>query len=129
MTGTARELLNFFEKYYGERYSGEFLYAMTGYLNGHSEAFYKAAAEVMIKRFSRCHGKAPGPAEIERHMDEIMNSMPRPPSVPVPEIVITDEDRAAGLEFVGEIMAILRAKKNAPLAKPLANAAAGWGGR
>ena len=129
MTGTARELLNFFEKYYGEKYSGDVLDAMLGYLDGYSDAFYKAAAEVMIRRFSRCYGKAPCPADIERHMDEIMNSMPRPPSVPAPEPVITDEDRAAGLEFVGEIMALLRAKRNAPLAGPLAGAMSGWGGR
>ena len=78
----AKGLMVFFEMYYGEKYSGAFLEATAAYLSGRKEAYYKAAAEVIVKRFSRVYGKAPGPAEFEKHMDEILAAMPKPPALP-----------------------------------------------
>jgi len=126
MNGTAKELLGFFEKYYGERYSGMVLEAMAEYLDGRSPAFYKAAAEVMIKRFSRSYGKSPCPADIERHMDEIEAAMPKPEYLPEPDQNLTDGERAEVLEILAEISIRLRAA-NGPMAGPLAGAASGWG--
>ena len=82
MIGTAKQLIEFFEKYYGEKYSGVVFDTMISYLSGYTANFYKATAEVMVKRFSRVFNKAPGPAEIEKHWDEISASIPRPVYLP-----------------------------------------------
>ena len=128
MKWTVRDLLDFFEEYYGEKYAGTTLGVMTDYLDGHSDAFYRAAAKVMTKRFSRSYGKSPCPADIERHMDEIEAAMPKPEYLPEPETGMTREERA---EIVGNLLAearrILGTQKTAPMAKPLAGAASVWG--
>jgi len=71
---TFKELLGFFENYYGEKYTGIFLDVMTDYLNGYPENYYKVVATVLVKRFSRIYNKVPDPAVIEKNIDEI-NSM------------------------------------------------------
>jgi hypothetical protein len=81
---TMRELLAFFEGFYGEKYTGVFLEVMTSYLDGYSADFYRAAAAVLAKRYPRGYGKAPGPAEIEKHKEEILAVMPRPAALPEP---------------------------------------------
>ena len=83
---TMKELLTFFEGYYGEKYSGFFLDAMTAYLFNRSEAFYKATANVLVKRFSRTYGKVPGVAEIERNLSEILDTMPKVKALPEPDV-------------------------------------------
>ena len=115
MTRTARELLNFFEKYYGEKYAGAASDAMIGYLDGYSDAFCKAAAEVMIKRFSRCYGKSPCPADIERHMDEIKAAMPKPKALPEARPEMTDADMARGREWVAELKRIVAGRFKRPV--------------
>ena len=80
---TLRELLTFFEGFYGEKYSGVFLDTMTAYLDGSSSDFYRATASVIVKRFSRTFGKVPGPAEIENNMSEILETMHKPVLLPV----------------------------------------------
>ena len=115
MTGTVRELLNFFEKYYGERYSGKFLDAMLGYLDGYSDEFCKAAAEVMVKRFSRSYGKSPCPADIERHMDEIKAAMPKPKALPEARPEMTDEGMARGREWVAELKGVVARRFKRPV--------------
>lgn len=68
---TVKELLAFFENYYGEKYTGMFLDVMTEYLDSYSEEFLSAIAKVMVSRFSRIYNKAPCPADINKNMDEI----------------------------------------------------------
>ena len=107
---TLKELLNFFENYYGERYSGVFLEAMTGYLSGKSPEFYEAAAEVMIKRFSRIYNKVPGIAEIEKHLEEIKGELSWKPTKALPE---SKESHYAdsNINFLDELMKRIKNKK------------------
>ena len=83
---TLRELLAFFEGYYGEKYSGVFLDVMTGYLSELSPRYYKPIAEVLVKRFTRAYGKAPSPAEVEMHMEEIKGLILMPKYLPEPDL-------------------------------------------
>jgi len=122
MTWTVKELMGFFEKYYGERYSGPALGVMTGYLDGYSADFLKATADVMIKRFSRCYGKAPCPADIERHMDEIMAAMPKPERLPEPGFEMTREERMDTLgRLLDETRRLLNTGKAEPMTRTLTN--------
>ena len=82
---TVRGLLNFFENYYGEKYSGVFLDAMASYLDNCSEDFLKSCANVIIMRFSRIYNKVPDPSIIEKHMDEIIALLPKSEPLPEPE--------------------------------------------
>ena len=82
---TAKELLRYFENYYGEKYSGIFLDTMISYLDGYSEVFLQTSAKVIIKRFSRIYNKAPDIAIFEKNMEEIISAMPKPVSIPEPE--------------------------------------------
>jgi len=125
MTATVKGLLDFFESYYGEKYSGAFLEATAAYLDGSSADFCKAAAEVMIRRFSRSYGKSPCPADIERHMDEIVGAMPGPAAIPEPEVPATAEEKARGASVLEEIMRRLRANRTAPMAGTLERALTG----
>ena len=111
---TIRELLTFFENYYGEKYSGVFLEVMAGYLNNSSPAFRKAAAAVMIKRFSRSFGKSPGPAEFEQHMKEILGAIPRPAALPEPVPEITEKERAENRKRVEDFLGSLGSRKRGP---------------
>ena len=81
---TSQNLLNFFENYYGEKYSGVFQAAILEYLSDASPSFLKAAAEVVTKRYSRSFGKSPDIAVIELHFDEIIATMPKPKMLPEP---------------------------------------------
>jgi len=96
---TIRGLLTFFENYYGEKYSGVFLDAMAGYLKNSSPDFRKAAATVIIKRFSRSFGKSPGPSEIEQHMKEILQAIPRAPSLPERKPEMTEVEKKESREM------------------------------
>ena len=125
---TAKGLMGFFESYYGEKYAGTTLGVMTDYLDGHSDAFYKAAAKAMTKRFSRSYGKSPCPADIERHMDEITSLMPRPEPLPEPGLEMSRDERMETLgRLLSEVGSLLRSDRLAPMAKPLAGAMSGWG--
>jgi len=116
---TAKGLLRFFENFYGEKYAGDVLSTMTAYLDGRSEDFLKAAADVMVMRFSRCYGKSPCPADIERHMGEILDAMPRRTYIPEPRPELTEEDMAVGLGILDEIRRDLKSHSTA-MAKNLA---------
>ena len=110
-----RELLNFFEDYYGEEYAGALLEAMTVYLDGCISEFYLAVKKVMVLRFSRIYNKAPGPAEIERHMEEINSvfaAMPKP-LLPEPAAEYATPEEAA--EWLKDIKGML-SKGTGPLA-------------
>jgi hypothetical protein len=102
---TMRELLVFFEGLYGEKYAGVFLEVMTSYLDGYSADFYQAAAVVLVKRYSRSYGKAPGPAEIEKNKEEILAVMPKPAALPEPaEEKATPEQAEAFLKKMREML-------------------------
>jgi hypothetical protein len=92
---TLRELLSFFESYYGEKYSGVFLDVITSYLEGRSSGFYQAAAKVIVKRYSRIYNKVPDVAEIEKNKDEILETIEQPVLLPeYPMRERSDEDIA-----------------------------------
>jgi predicted amidophosphoribosyltransferase len=80
-----RDFLIFCENYYGEKYDGIQRDVMSEYLDGKPERFFDAAAYVLVKRFSRAARIAPGPAEIEKYLDEILDTIPVPVSLPKPE--------------------------------------------
>jgi len=101
---TTRQLLTFFEEFYMARYSDVFLDVMAGYLEKLSPAIRQAAATVIVKRFSNAFGKLPGPAEIENHMAEIVDAMPKPKFLPGFFREISDEEREEGKEFLEKIL-------------------------
>jgi hypothetical protein len=90
---TRREFITFCEEYYGEKYEGMTLAVMDGYLDKKSELFLDYAAAVLTMRFSRTNRIAPGPAEIERHLDEILDCISRARESPEPREHIGDEER------------------------------------
>jgi hypothetical protein len=106
---TAKSLLLFFESYYGEKYTGAFLDVMTSQLSEYAEEFLDAAAKVIVKRYSRSYNKAPGMAEIEANMGEILGAMPRKKELPAPEL--TEEERQRNLEFVERLTQIGKRKR------------------
>jgi hypothetical protein len=111
---TLKELLAFLEGYYGEKYSGVFLDVMVSYLSGGSKEFYKAIAQVIIKRYSRTFNKSPGPAEIEKCLDEIyetVKSIRALIALPEPKQEITKEERQTNMSLVGELLDRLSNKK------------------
>jgi len=107
---TMRELLAFFEGFYGEKYSGIFLDTMTAYLADCSPSFYKATATVIVKRFSRTFGKAPGPAEIELNMNEILQAIPKPVLLPECEPELTESEREDARKMLKNFFDILENK-------------------
>lgn len=119
MTGAARDLLSFFEGYYGEKYSGVFLEVTAAYLENRPPEFYRAAADVVVRRFSRAYGKSPCVAEFEKHLDEIERAMPEPECLPEPAMSITDEERAERLAQLEEFRRAIGRK--GPMSGHLAN--------
>ena len=113
---TAKDLLDIFERHYSDKYSGIFLETTLEYLDGYPADFYRAVAKVMILRFSRIYNKVPGPAEIEKHMFEILDTMPKPTPLPEPKYEISDEEMAECLKVVEEIKQIQKGKTG-PLAE------------
>jgi len=104
MTET-RELMGFFEKYYGETYSGVFRDTMAAYLDGRSADFLRASAQVLVRRFSRTFGRVPGHAEFETHMSEILASMPKRERLPEPRVEpeLSDAEREEFLRGLGKL--------------------------
>jgi hypothetical protein len=113
---TLKNLLIFFENYYGEKYTGVFQSVMLDYLSGYSESFYQAVASVIVKRFSRTFNKAPGLAEIEKHMEEILGMIPKPEALPEP---LPERDYEAHERAMQEIREIFRQKDRGPMADTL----------
>jgi SNF2 family DNA or RNA helicase len=68
--------LIFCENYYGEKYDGIRREIMLNYLDGKTDDFFDSAARVLVTRFSRINRISPGPAEIERYLDEIKSNLP-----------------------------------------------------
>ena len=68
---TIRKLLDYFEGYYGEKYTGVFLEVMTAYLDGYPEKFLDAIAKVVVEKFPRHFNKSPDPAIIEENLPHI----------------------------------------------------------
>jgi hypothetical protein len=117
---TLRNFLAFCENYYGEKYDGVLLDVMQGYLDGHSSEFLDAAANVLIRRFSRTHRKAPGPAEIENNLDEISKMMRKPVCVPEAREKISEDERDLIINGFRELNAMLKSgKKRGPLSEIL----------
>jgi hypothetical protein len=85
--------MRFCENYYGEKYDGVVRDVMDAYLDKKSAQFFDAAAMVLVKRFSRTNRMAPGPAELEKYRDEILDGIPEPSPLPDPEGCISDEER------------------------------------
>jgi ssDNA-binding Zn-finger/Zn-ribbon topoisomerase 1 len=92
--------MRFCENYYGEPYADKRFDVMSAYLDGKSERFFDAAANVLVKRFSRANRISPGPAEIEKYLNEILDLLPEPIALPDPRERISDEER----ERVGEMI-------------------------
>ena len=105
---TLNNLLLYLEQIYNERYSGIFRDTMTSYLAGFSEGFYQAAAKILVKRFSRTYNRAPGPAEFEKNMAEIINAIPFPPALPEPKM--TDDEKLETLQFLNALKKSLKEK-------------------
>jgi len=114
---TVKELLNFFEVYYGEKYTGLFLDTMAEYLKDGTDEFLSAVGKVMVLRFSRIYNKVPCPADIEKYIDEIYKAMSAPNHyLPEPaESAATPEE---ALEWLKEIKEIISGGTG-PTAKPL----------
>jgi hypothetical protein len=108
---TLKGLLVFFENYYGEKYTGVFLQTVTDYLGGHTPDFYKAAAEVLVKRFSRIYNKVPGLAEFETHMDEIKAAKPTQYYLSEPKPEVSDGERAEVGKMADEFIRRAKAKQ------------------
>ena len=107
---TTWELMTFFEEFYGEKYSGVLWDTMMAYLSDRSPDFYKATASVLVKRFSRTFGKVPGPAEIELHMKEIIDAIPKPKFIPDNRPEISEGERETGLKILDELLARFKTK-------------------
>ncbi|MCL2174439.1 MAG: hypothetical protein FWB73_00190 [Treponema sp.] len=74
---TVRGLLDFFENYYGEKYTGVFLEVMTEYLNNFSDDYLEALSKTMVLKYPRSFNKSPDPAILEKYTDEIYNEIER----------------------------------------------------
>ena len=114
---TVKELLTFFESYYGEKYTGLFLDTMTDYLENGTNEFLSAVRKIMVLRFSRIYNKVPCPADIEKHIDEIYEAVSVPKHY-LPEPVKSEATSEEALEYLEEIKDIL-SKRTSPMAKPL----------
>jgi lipoate-protein ligase A len=88
------DFMKFCEEYYGEKYEGMTLAVMDGYLDKKSERFLDCTAAVLTRRFSRTNRMAPGPAEIEKHLDEILDRIHEVKPSPEPREYLSDEERA-----------------------------------
>ncbi|MDR2134609.1 MAG: hypothetical protein LBP27_05825 [Treponema sp.] len=97
---TKQEFMRFCENYYGEKYGGIVFDVMDAYLGGKSAGFLDSAAAVLVKRFSRANRIAPGPAEIEKYRDEILDNIPDPTPLAAPAERISDEERAKVSEML-----------------------------
>jgi hypothetical protein len=91
---TKHDFIKFCEEYYGEKYEGMALSVMDGYLDKKSERFLDCAATVLTMRFSRTNRMAPGPAEIEKYLDEILDRIHEIKPPPEPRERLSDEERA-----------------------------------
>jgi len=114
---TVKELLTFFESYYGEKYTGMLLDVMTDYLADSTKEFLLAVGKVMVLRFSRIYNKVPCPADIEKHINEIYEAMSAPKHY-LPEPAESGATSEEALEWLKEIKDIL-SKRTGPTAKPL----------
>jgi len=115
---TVKELLNFFESYYGEKYTGLFLDVMLDYLEDSTDEFLLAVRKTMVLRFSRIYNKVPCPADIEKNMDEILSVMSAPKTyLPEPEEPRATPEEAQ--EFHEQLMSMLKTKRVGAMSKPL----------
>jgi hypothetical protein len=101
---TKLEFMRFCENYYGEKYDGVVRNVMDVYLDKKSAQFFDSAAEVLVKRFSRSNRIVPGPAEIEKYQNEILDGIPEPSPLPDPEDCISDEDRKLAGELLHDLV-------------------------
>jgi RNase adaptor protein for sRNA GlmZ degradation len=109
---TLRNFLTFCENYYGEKYDGVLLDVMRGYLEGCSPEFLDSAANVLTRRFSRTHRKAPGPAEIEANFDEINEMIRKLVCLPKTREAISDEEQQAVAKMLHDLVESFRSRKN-----------------
>jgi len=92
---TAESLMQYFEKYYGERYEGAFRMTTQVYLSAYGKDWLKAAMTVIPMRVPRRYGKSPCVADFEANMREIREAMPKPKALPEPALEpLTDEELA-----------------------------------
>jgi hypothetical protein len=120
---TVRELLTFFENYYGEKYTGLFLDTMTEYLENGTDEFLSAVRKIMVLRFSKIYNRSPCPADIEKHLGEIYEVMSSPKLyLPEPENQYATKEEAQ--EWLNEIKSVL-SKGRGPLAGVMAEAIGG----
>ena len=98
---TPRELMAYFENYYGEKYTGAFQEAMFDYLSDCKKEFLTAICKVIVLRYSRSHNKSPDPAIIEKNIEEIfkvMNNFKIIKALPEPIVERCSEEEMKELE-------------------------------
>ena len=117
---TLKQLLTYFEGYYAVKYNPHILTAVTAYLDGCSERFLTAAAEVIPRRLSHAYKMVPGVAEFEKHMGEILDAVPEP--LPEPAHRLSEGERAEVSRLIAECIRVCRNAKG-PMAKTLSKAA------
>ena len=115
---TLKQFISSLEGYFGEKYSGILLSAMTEYLANASPDFLQVAFKVLIKRCSRSFGKVPGIYEIETNLDEIRSLIPKPIALPEPLPELSDAERSEGIIMLREFKKSLRGEPG-PMVKPL----------
>jgi hypothetical protein len=104
---TFEQLCNQLEGYYGEELSEDYRKVMDDYLDGKSEMFLGAVFNVLVRRFSRVYGKAPGVSEIEDNLREIRDTMPFPIALPERPQELTSEEYAENARMMREFLEML----------------------
>jgi hypothetical protein len=116
---TVKNLLEYFENYYGEKYTGILLDSMLGYFKDRSENFLQATLEVIIRRFPRIYNKVPDIAVIEKNTDEIYYSMPKPELLEEPKREWTEEKLKENKEGINLIKEKIRELEKTAGEKPM----------
>ena len=120
---TVKELLAFFEGYYGEKYTGLFLDIMTDYLENSKEEYLSAMAKVMVLRFSRIYNKVPCPADIEKNEEEISTVFSKDMQEKQLKSLSEPQEKRATTEeaemYIGQMKSIVMGRSNNAMEKPL----------
>jgi len=123
---SVKKLVAFFEDYYGERYTGSRLDVLLDYLSDATEGFLYSCAKVIPIRFTNTFGRVPDVAVIEKHYEEILENIPKPPALPAPNeyTALTPEETAERDRLMAELKKKVLQFRG-PMAKPLAKVAGG----
>lgn len=67
---TAKRFTEYIQNCYNDRFHDDMKRTMEAYLSGYDEAFIACLARIVLLRHPRQYRTAPGPAEIERYLEE-----------------------------------------------------------